>query len=154
MVDVQADGSEKPLPPTKYFIPGAILNVAVDNTNPLAYGLDKHVDVVFDNSPVLQLAPDATLRGVRPVSWFDSKEPLRSGWAWGQHYLEGGTTAIEASIGKSATGETAVMFDTFRPLAVTAEAVAIEEPDYAFSWLPGRHNGAEQAATHSADAAR
>jgi len=72
----------------------------VDNTNPLAYGFDKHVEVVFDISPVLQLAPDATLRGVRPVSWFDSKEPLRSGWAWGQHYLEGGTAAIEASIGK------------------------------------------------------
>ena len=64
--------------------------VAVDNTNPLAYGLDKQVDVMFDNSPVLQLAPDATLRGVKPVAWFDSKEPLRSGWAWGQHYLEGG----------------------------------------------------------------
>jgi hypothetical protein len=100
MVEVQADGSEKPLPPTKYFIPGAILGVAIDNTNPLAYGLDKRVDVVFDNSPVMQLAPDATLRGVRPVSWFDSKESLRSGWAWGQHYLEGGTAALEAAIGK------------------------------------------------------
>jgi hypothetical protein len=100
MVEIQPDGGERPLPPTKYFIPGAILSVAVDNTNPLAYGLDKHVDVVFDNSPVMQLAPDATLRGVRPVSWFDSKEPLRSGWAWGQHYLEGGTAALEASVGK------------------------------------------------------
>lgn len=100
MVEVQADGSERPLPPTKYFIPGSIMRVAVDNTNPLAYGLDKHVDVVFDNSPVLQLAPDATLKGVKPVSWFDSKESLRSGWAWGQHYLEGGTAAVEASVGR------------------------------------------------------
>jgi hypothetical protein len=49
---------------------------------------------------VLQLAPDATLRGVKPVSWFDAKEPLRSGWAWGQHYLEGGTAAVEARVGK------------------------------------------------------
>jgi hypothetical protein len=100
MVEIQPDGSERTLPPTKYFIPGAILQVAVDNTNPLAYGLDTHVDVVFDNSPVMQLAPDATLRGVRPVSWFDSKEPLRSGWAWGQHYLADGAAAIEAAIGK------------------------------------------------------
>ena len=100
MVEAQADGSEKALPATKYFIPGAILQVAVDNTNPLAFGLNKHVDVVFDNSPVLQLAPDATLRGVTPVSWFDAKEPLRSGWAWGQHYLEGGAAAVEAKVGK------------------------------------------------------
>jgi hypothetical protein len=100
MVEVQADGSERPLPSTKYFVPGAILRVAVDNTNPLAFGLEDHVDVMFDNSPVLQLAPDSTLRGVKPVSWFDAKEPLRSGWAWGQHHLEGGTAAVEARVGK------------------------------------------------------
>jgi len=72
----------------------------VDNTNPLAFGLDTHVDVLFDNSPVLQLAPNASLRGVKPVAWFDQKTPLRSGWAWGQHYLEGGTTAVEAAVGR------------------------------------------------------
>jgi hypothetical protein len=32
--------------------------------------------------------------------WFDSAKPLRSGWAWGQNYLEGGTTAFEATVGK------------------------------------------------------
>ena len=34
------------------------------------------------------------------MAWFDSKDALRSGWAWGQHYLEGGTAAVEAQIGK------------------------------------------------------
>ncbi len=58
---------------------------------------------------------------------------------------------IEASIGKPATGETAVMFDTFRPLQVTADALAIENPEYAFSWLPGRHGDDEAT---PADAAR
>jgi homogentisate 1,2-dioxygenase len=48
--------------------------------------------------------------------------------------------AVEASIGKQATGETAVMMDTFRPLLVTAEALALENPDYAYSWLPGAHD--------------
>jgi hypothetical protein len=100
LVEVQQDGSERPLPGTKYYIPGAILRVAFDNTHPLAYGMDKQVDVFFDNSPVLELAPDSGLRGVKPVAWFDSKSPLRSGWAWGQHYLEGGTAAVEASLGK------------------------------------------------------
>jgi hypothetical protein len=100
LVEVQQDGADRPLPRTKYYIPGSILRVAVDNTSPLGFGFEKHVDVLFDNSPVMQLAPDASLRGVKPVSWFDSKEPLRSGWAWGQHYLEGGTTAAEAAVGK------------------------------------------------------
>ena len=100
LVEVGPNGDERSLPHEKYYIPGSILRVAVDNTNPLAFGMPKQVDVMFDNSPVLHLAPDASLRGVRPVAWFDSKEPLRSGWAWGQHYLEGGVAGVEASLGK------------------------------------------------------
>jgi hypothetical protein len=100
LVEVQQDGLERPLPGTKYYIPGSVVRVAVDNTNPLAYGMAKQVDVFFDNSPVMDLAPDASMRGVKTVAWFDNRAPLRSGWAWGQHYLEGGAAAIEAAVGK------------------------------------------------------
>jgi hypothetical protein len=100
LVEVGPNGVERALPREKYYIPGSILRVAVDNTNPLAFGLPKQMDVMFENSPVLHLAPDASLRGVKPVAWFDSKEPLRSGWAWGQHYLEGGVAGLEAALGK------------------------------------------------------
>ena len=100
LVEVAQDGSEKPLPGTKFYIPGSIMQVAVDNTNPLAFGFEKKVDVFFDNSPVMELAPNATLVGVKPVAWFDSKSSLRSGWAWGQHYLDGGTAVVEAKLGK------------------------------------------------------
>jgi homogentisate 1,2-dioxygenase len=48
---------------------------------------------------------------------------------------------IEASLGKAATAETAVMMDTFRPLHVTAAAMGLENPDYATSWIVGRNNG-------------
>ena len=77
LVEVAQDGSEKPLPGTKFYIPGSILQVAVDNTNPLAFGFEKKVDVFFDSSPVMELAPNATLMGVKPVAWFDSKNSLR-----------------------------------------------------------------------------
>jgi hypothetical protein len=100
LVEAGPNGDERPLPREKYYIPGSILRVAVDNTNPVAFGMPKEVDVMFDNSPVLHLSPAGTLRGVRPVAWFDSKEPLRSGWAWGQHYLQEGLAGVEASLGK------------------------------------------------------
>jgi hypothetical protein len=100
LVEVQQDGTERPLPGTKFYVPGSIMQVAVDNTNPLAFGFEKRVDVFFDSSPVMELAPNSSLMGVKPVAWFDSKQSLRSGWAWGQHYLEGGTAAVEASLGK------------------------------------------------------
>jgi len=41
----------------------------------------------------------------------------------------------EGSIGKTETRELAVMVDTFRPLLLTQEAVALEDEGYAFSWL-------------------
>jgi hypothetical protein len=100
LVETGPTGEERPLPREKYYIPGSLLRVAVDNTNPLAFGMPKQVDVMFDNSPVLQLSPDGMLRGVRPVAWFSGKESLRSGWAWGQHYLDGGLAGIEAAVGK------------------------------------------------------
>lgn len=42
----------------------------------------------------------------------------------------------EASIGKQATEELAVMIDTFRPLRVTTQVGAVEDVGYPFSWLP------------------
>ncbi len=43
--------------------------------------------------------------------------------------------ATEASIGKLATEELAVMVDTFRPLKVTQAALEFEVADYAYSWI-------------------
>jgi hypothetical protein len=36
---------------------------------------------------------------VTPVAWFETDAPLRSGWAWGQHYLKGGLAVAEARVG-------------------------------------------------------
>ena len=43
---------------------------------------------------------------------------------------------VEASIGKEATEELAVMVDTFRPLRITKQAAGLDDPRYPFSWLP------------------
>ena len=42
--------------------------------------------------------------------------------------------AMERSIGKTETNELAVMIDTFRPLQITQQALALEDPDYFKSW--------------------
>jgi hypothetical protein len=89
-----------PLPQTKLFIPGSVLSGRVDASVPVANGMNEHTDFFFDNSPVFKLGPTAAASGVKPVAWFDSATPLRSGWAWGQNYLENGVIAVEATIGK------------------------------------------------------
>ncbi len=100
LVERTADGKEQSLPASKFFIPGSILRVKVDNTNPLAYGLPDELDVYFNRSPVFHLMPESVFSKARPVAWFTTDKPLRSGWAWGQHYLKGGVTVVEAHVGK------------------------------------------------------
>jgi homogentisate 1,2-dioxygenase len=43
--------------------------------------------------------------------------------------------AYERSIGKTSTDEYAVMIDTFRPLAITQEAMALDDGKYYRSWM-------------------
>jgi homogentisate 1,2-dioxygenase len=42
---------------------------------------------------------------------------------------------VERGIGSKSTNELAVMVDTFRPLSITRQALAIEDKDYFKSWI-------------------
>ncbi len=94
------DGKEKGLTGDKYYIPGSVLEMHVDNSASINYGMGEKANVLFNNNPVFKLSPDAALKGVKPLAWFGTAPPLRSGWAWGQQYLKNGVTAFEAQVGK------------------------------------------------------
>ena len=93
-------GLVRNIPNDKFYVPGSLLEVAYDTTTTLAKGQESHGIVFFDNGSVFRLLPDAEEKGVRAVAWFDSPAPLRSGWAWGQTYLEGGVAIAEAKLGQ------------------------------------------------------
>ena len=71
--------------------------VAVDPKNPLAHGYGTETDIFFSNSTVWKIG-DPT--NVRPVAWFNTPDPLRSGWAWGAKFLDKGVQMVEATVGK------------------------------------------------------
>jgi len=98
LVERDAQG-ERALPREKFYVPASLLEVSVDTTATAARGLESKAIVMFDESPVLRLGPDAAAKGVRRVAWYADATPLRSGWAWGQKYLEGGVAAAEATVG-------------------------------------------------------
>ncbi|MDR2120485.1 MAG: hypothetical protein LBP64_06390 [Tannerella sp.] len=100
LAEIAPNDSIRKLSSDKFYIPGSVLRIKVDNTTPVAYGITEDLDILYRNKPVFRLLPDAHLKGVKAVAWFSGAEPLRSGWAWGQHYLNGGVTAVEASTGK------------------------------------------------------
>ncbi|GAB3699409.1 M14 family metallopeptidase [Spirosoma flavus] len=100
LTEMTAAGKERPLPGEKYYIPGSVLRVALDSTQHATWGLSKQTDVYFDASPVFKLAPEAIAKGtITPLAWFDTDKPLRSGWAWGQSYLQDGVAAFMAPVG-------------------------------------------------------
>src|SRR6185436_1091783 len=45
LVEKTPTGEERELPREKFYVPGSVLRVAVDNTQPVAAGFDKEVDV-------------------------------------------------------------------------------------------------------------
>ena len=98
LVERTPSGEERRLPGEKYYIPGSLLRVAVDTTASIAWGSPAAVDVMFDDSPAFRV--DAGATGVRTIAWFDSPTPLRSGWAWGQEYLNGAAAIVEARMGQ------------------------------------------------------
>jgi hypothetical protein len=99
LIETTANGV-RPLPQEKFFVPGSVLRVSVDPANPLAHGMTNQADVFFENSPAFRLDPDAAASGVHAVAWYASAKPLRSGWAWGQQYLDETVAIAEATIGK------------------------------------------------------
>ena len=59
-------------------------------------------DVALTTNGMLlaKYAAELKANGLQRVAWFDSKTPLRSGWAWGQEHLAGGVAVVEAKVGQ------------------------------------------------------
>jgi hypothetical protein len=79
---------------TEFYIPGSVLRIEVDNSNPLAWGMGTGADVMFDDNPALKVEGEGVTTFARYAA-----SPLRSGWALGGEKLGGLAAAIEAKIG-------------------------------------------------------
>ncbi len=94
------DGDGRPLGRGDYFTPGSIHDIRVEHGSPATHGLGDRLRVLHSHSPVFKI--DESQEGtsdLRVLAWYDTEEPLVSGWAWGQEHLSGGASMIEASIG-------------------------------------------------------
>jgi hypothetical protein len=89
----------RPLSGEQYYTPGSIHSLKIEHDSPLTHGLGERLDVMISHSPLFDLGRGAEAAGVRRVGWFDTERPLRSGWAWGQERMQGGTALIEAELG-------------------------------------------------------
>lgn len=78
-----------------FFIPGSILQVSVDTTNPIAFGSTPTVPIFYENGPTLNVSGDA-----KSIASFDTDKPLVSGWILGGQFLKGTSVIADESVGK------------------------------------------------------
>ncbi|HUR60485.1 MAG TPA: hypothetical protein VM029_22370, partial [Opitutaceae bacterium] len=94
------DGKERNLPDEKFYIPGSVLEAKLDPAEPVTWGMPERSYFYFERSPAFVLTGDTVNGTTKPIAWFDTDTPLRSGWAWGQKYLKDTTTVATAQVGK------------------------------------------------------
>ena len=78
----------------QFYCPGAILDAKVDQSHPLAAGLDARSMVWFEFSPAFEVS------GGRSVLTYDSDNALLSGWLLGGQMLNGKSALVEAPMGQ------------------------------------------------------
>jgi hypothetical protein len=96
------------------YVPGTILRIKVDPTNPVAFGMPADAAAFFINSPAFAIGrrpnpfaleaglPESDVRpdGIHVVAEYPSRDLLMSGWLLGERVLTGRAAVIEASVEK------------------------------------------------------
>lgn len=97
VTDVLTTGGEtqRPLPSTEFFIPGAILKTEVDPTRPLAFGVAPSLDVFFNRN-----AGFRAVEGAASVVRYPQTVSVSSGWAIGSQKLAGSEAVLDLPLGE------------------------------------------------------
>jgi hypothetical protein len=83
------------VPSKEFYCPGSILEIAVDTTNPIAFGSTPTVPIFFETGPTFKVSGDA-----KSVAHYANDHPLLSGWILGGKYLDGTSAIAEVPEGK------------------------------------------------------
>jgi hypothetical protein len=92
---------------TDFYIPGTLLRLTVDNTNPVAWGMPQEVAAFFTHGPVFEVA-SRVRDGQKPdedpaitiVASYPGSDVLMSGWLLGERYLHRRAAVLEARVNK------------------------------------------------------
>ena len=84
------------VPDTDFYVPGSILRIDVDPSNPIAYGMPREAAAFFINSPAFEVQPGA---GVEVVARYPASKLLLSGWLLGEPVLANRAAIVRARAG-------------------------------------------------------
>ena len=86
----------------EFLSPGSLLEVQVDPTNPLAWGMPDRAIVMYANDPVLQTEASFDPQRSSIAVRFGGSNPLRSGWLRGPEHLYYAIGAATVRLGRGA----------------------------------------------------
>jgi hypothetical protein len=78
-----------------FYIPGSILEVSVNPSDPIGFGLPEKLPIFFEGSPAFKVSGSA-----HSVAGYLSDNPLLSGWILGGKYLNNNSALAVEQIGK------------------------------------------------------
>ena len=93
------------LPRTDFYVPGSILRIKLDTSNPLAKGMPEETIAWAEDSPVFEVTNDPNssvpAANVHVVASYPAdKDPLLSGWLLGGDLIKGKAALVEVTMGK------------------------------------------------------
>ncbi|MFH1834117.1 MAG: peptidase M14, partial [bacterium] len=93
--------------PEEFFIPGSLVRIQVDVSDPLGWGMAENAVAFFVQSQVFRVVPPASgggqqaERDVTVFARYAEREPLASGWANGaERYLAGAPAGVRLPLGQ------------------------------------------------------
>src|SRR6266436_5407580 len=94
------------LPRTDFYVPGSILRIELDTSDPIARGMPKESIAWAEDSPVFEVITTGSqfsvpASNVHVIGWYSRvKEPLLSGWLLGGNRIKGKAALVEVTMGK------------------------------------------------------
>ena len=98
------------LPRTDFYVPGSILRIELDTSNPIAAGMPKESIAWVENSPAFEISGTGVppvngdtnkMLVPRVIAWYPKdKDPLLSGWLLGGDRVKGKAALVEVTMGK------------------------------------------------------
>src|SRR3989442_8474567 len=95
------------VPEKEFFVPGSILRIKLDTSNPIAEGMPKETIAWVEDSPVFEIVNTGSssdrvdASNVHVVARYPSnKNPLLSGWLLGGNRIKGKAALVEVTMGK------------------------------------------------------
>ena len=70
----------------KFFCPGSILKIEVNNNHPVGYGMENEASAFFSRSPAFRIIPSFNI-DAEVVAKYPDKNPLMSGWILGDNNI-------------------------------------------------------------------